>query len=105
MFRLELDIEPIFACLALYDCKEKRKVSENFYFDMNSDDVKKLLTPHVPFSDTSTGSKSCILNITYPSPDLFLVIKLEKILQGDINECVEPYIKDEKVILCFTFII
>lgn len=27
-FRLEVDIEPVFACMALYDCKEKKKVFE-----------------------------------------------------------------------------
>ena len=31
------DLEPVFASMALYDAKEKRKVSENFYFDMNKD--------------------------------------------------------------------
>ena len=29
--RLNLKIEPIFASMALYDVREKRKVSENFY--------------------------------------------------------------------------
>jgi hypothetical protein len=38
-------------------------------------------------------SRSCVLSTTYPSPDLFLVVKLEKVLQGDISECTEPYIK------------
>uniref|UniRef100_A0A8C4YT78 Dedicator of cytokinesis 7 n=1 Tax=Gopherus evgoodei TaxID=1825980 RepID=A0A8C4YT78_9SAUR len=33
-----------------------------------------------------------IFSITYPSQDVFLVIKLEKVLQqGDIGECAEPY--------------
>lgn len=55
-----------------------------------------MLTSHIPYSDSSTLSRSCIFDITYPSPDLFLVIKLEKVLQGDINECAEPYMKDDK---------
>lgn len=41
--------------------------------------------------------RSCTFSTTYPSTDLFLVVKLEKVLQGDINECTEPYIKDDKV--------
>ncbi|RZF36641.1 hypothetical protein LSTR_LSTR012320 [Laodelphax striatellus] len=94
--KLELEVEPIFACIALYDAKEKKKVSENFYFDLNPDSLKRMLQPHVPYSDVSTMSRSCVFNITQPSADLFIVIKLEKVLQGDINECAEPYIKDEK---------
>lgn len=95
--RLEVEVEPIFASIALYDCKEKKKVSENFYFDLNSDEMQGMLSLHTPRIDASTQSRACIFNITYPSPDLFLVIKLEKVLQGDINDCIEPYVKDEKV--------
>lgn len=101
-YRLEVEVEPIFACMALYDCKEKRKVSENFYFDLNSDNIQGMLSLHTPRIDASTLSRACIFNITYPSSDLFLVIKLEKVLQGDINDCIEPYVKEEKVnFICF----
>ncbi|KAL0280011.1 UNVERIFIED_CONTAM: hypothetical protein PYX00_001439 [Menopon gallinae] len=94
--RLELDVEPIFLTLALYDAKEKKKISENFYTDLNSEEIKNMLQSHIEYSDTSTRSRSCIFNVTHPSPDLFLVIKLEKVLQGDIAECAEPYMKEEK---------
>ncbi|KAL3252390.1 hypothetical protein MRX96_017703 [Rhipicephalus microplus] len=94
--KLELEVEPIFGSMAIYDAKEKKKVSENFYFDMNSEPMKRMLSDHIPYHDISTLCRSCIFNITYPSTDLFLVIKLEKVLQGDINECAEPYMKDEK---------
>ncbi|CAN8028774.1 unnamed protein product, partial [Ixodes persulcatus] len=94
--KLELEIEPIFGSMALYDAKEKKKVSENFYFDMNPEPLKRMLSSHVPYHDVSTLSRACIFNVTYPSTDLFLVVKLEKVLQGDINECAEPYMKDEK---------
>ena len=47
--QLELEIEPIFATMALYDFKEKKKISENFCFDMNPDPIKKMLSSHVPF--------------------------------------------------------
>lgn len=94
--KLELEVEPIFASVALYDAKEKKKVSENFYFDMNPESLKRMIQQHVPYSDPSTLSRSCVLNIMHPSADLFIVIKLEKVLQGDITECAEPYIKEEK---------
>lgn len=76
------DVEPVFASMALYDCKEKKKLSENFYFDMNNESTKKMLNSHVPFSDISTQARTAIFEITNPSNDLFLVIRLEKVLQG-----------------------
>uniref|UniRef100_A0A3Q1FCD0 Dedicator of cytokinesis 6 n=1 Tax=Acanthochromis polyacanthus TaxID=80966 RepID=A0A3Q1FCD0_9TELE len=90
--KFEIEIEPIFGSLALYDVKEKKKISENFYFDLNSDLMKGLLKPHTPHMAISTLARSAIFSITYPSADIFLVIKLEKVLQqGDIGECCEPY--------------
>ncbi|KAM8843766.1 dedicator of cytokinesis protein 7 isoform 2-T2 [Spinachia spinachia] len=90
--KFEIEIEPIFGTLALYDVKEKKKISENFYFDLNSDQMKVLLKPHTPHIAISTLARSAIFSVTYPSADIFLVIKLEKVLQqGDIGECCEPY--------------
>ncbi|KAH8283104.1 hypothetical protein KR054_012188, partial [Drosophila jambulina] len=94
--RLELEVEPIFASMAIYDAKERQKISENFYFDMNSDSLKRMLSSHVQCADVSTQSHSAIFEISYPSNDLFLVIRLEKVLQGDINNSVEPYLKEDK---------
>ncbi|CAM4344958.1 unnamed protein product [Leuciscus chuanchicus] len=90
--KFEIEIEPIFGSLALYDVREKKKISEDFHFDLNSDQIKGLLRPHTPNVAISTLARSAIFSITYPSPDIFLVIKLEKVLQqGDIGECCEPY--------------
>ncbi|KAK3891189.1 hypothetical protein Pcinc_004905 [Petrolisthes cinctipes] len=93
--RLELEIEPIFATMALYDLRDKKKISENFCFDMNPDPLKKMLNTHIPYQDISTLSRTCIFDITYPSSDLFLVVRLEKIMQGDISDVVGPYMKDD----------
>lgn len=71
------------------------QISENFYFDMNPEWCRKLLKDTTPRTDISSLSRSAIFSITYPSTDVFLVIKLEKILQqGDISEIAEPYMKD-----------
>uniref|UniRef100_A0A7N8YL97 Dedicator of cytokinesis 8 n=1 Tax=Mastacembelus armatus TaxID=205130 RepID=A0A7N8YL97_9TELE len=90
--KFEIDIEPIFATMALYDLKEKKKISENFYFDLNSEQFRNFLKPHTPHVDNSTLAKSAIFSITYPSQDIYLVIKIEKVLQqGEISDCADPY--------------
>ncbi|XP_038219758.1 dedicator of cytokinesis protein 7 [Zerene cesonia] len=94
--KLELDVEPLFASMALYDAKEKKKLSENFYFNLNSECTRQMLSAHIPHADLSTLSRSAVFDILNPSPDIFLVVRVEKVLQGDVNECIEPYIKDDK---------
>lgn len=62
--------------------------------------MKKMLHRHIPYQDVSSLSRACAFSITYPSEDIYLVVKLEKVLQqGDISEAAEPYIsaRDEKV--------
>ncbi|TFK01351.1 DNA excision repair protein ERCC-1-like [Platysternon megacephalum] len=87
--KFEIEIEPIFGTLALYDIKEKKKISENFYFDLNSDQVKGLLRAPGGHPAISTLARAAIFSITHPSPDIFLVIKV--LQQGDIGDCCEPY--------------
>lgn len=52
------------------------QISEDFHFDLNSDQMKSLLRPHSPHVAISTLARSVIFSITYPSPDIFLVIKV-----------------------------
>ncbi|KAI5632984.1 dedicator of cytokinesis protein 7 [Phthorimaea operculella] len=94
--KLELDIEPLFASMALYDAKERKKLSENFYFNLNSECTRQMVSGHIPHADLSTLSRSAVFDIHNPTPDIFLVVRVEKVLQGDVNECIEPYIKDDK---------
>lgn len=34
-----------------------------------------------------------MFSVTCPHPDIFLVARVEKVLQGGINHCAEPYMK------------
>ncbi|KAL3062786.1 hypothetical protein OYC64_002564 [Pagothenia borchgrevinki] len=90
--KFEIEIEPMFATMALYDLKEKKKISEDFHCDLNSEHLKNFLKPHTPHVDQSALARSAIFSITYPSPDIYLVIKIEKVLQqGEISDCADPY--------------
>lgn len=124
--------EPYFTSLALYDAKNGRKLTENFYFDLNTEHVQDMMvttpttTPTLNGATETNGVNGCdkepetiqyqalpkefdalptnwltrakqaVLSITAPHPDIFLVVKIEKILQGGINNTSEPYIKAGK---------
>ncbi|XP_072260292.1 dedicator of cytokinesis protein 8 isoform X2 [Pyxicephalus adspersus] len=90
--KFDIDIEPLFVSIALYDCKERKKISENFHCDLNSDTFKNYLRHHTPSVTPSSQARTALFSITYPSQDIFLVVKIEKVLQqGEISECSEPY--------------
>ncbi|EDL41624.1 mCG145649, partial [Mus musculus] len=90
--KFEIEIEPLFASIALYDVKERKKISENFHCDLNSDQFKGFLRAHTPSIDPSSQARSAVFSVTYPSSDIYLVVKIEKVLQqGEIADCAEPY--------------
>ncbi|KAJ8930196.1 hypothetical protein NQ314_017036 [Rhamnusium bicolor] len=76
--------------------KKGKKYLRHFISDLNPEGLKRMLGGHVPYSDMSTLARGCIFNISYPTSDLFIVVRLEKVLQGDLSECVEPYLKEDK---------
>lgn len=123
--------EPYFTSLALYDAKNGRKLTENFYFDLNTEHVRDMMMVTATASATNgttetngvngvekeaeaiqyqalpkefdalpenwmSRPKQAILSVSAPNPDIFLVVKIEKILQGGINNTSEPYIKAGK---------
>lgn len=52
------------------------QISEDFHCDLNSEHLKNFLKPHTAHVDQSTLARSAIFSITYPSPDIYLVIKV-----------------------------
>lgn len=114
-------IEPYITSLALYDAKAGRKLSENFYFDLNPETVRDMMQTTCCSKrvenggggvSTTNGTESsgisaelkewllyprqAILSVTAPHPDIFLVVKIDKLLQGGINQSTEPYLKATK---------
>ncbi|KAL6093703.1 hypothetical protein STEG23_017787 [Scotinomys teguina] len=74
--KFEIEIEPLFASIALYDVKERKKISENFHCDLNSDQFKGFLRAHTPSVDPSSQARSAVFSVTYPSSDIYLVVKI-----------------------------
>lgn len=76
------------------------QISENFYFDLNSDQMKGLLKPHTPHIAISTQARSAIFSITYPSADIFLVIKVPRNSYFTLDSFTFPFIHYFKCHLC-----
>lgn len=120
-------VEPYITSLALYDAKAGRKLTENFYFDLNHENIRDVMqlggqqrkssgtegvgtlnggsmkhhgevdgagdVLHKVPSEWFQYPREAILSVTSANPDIFLVVKIDKILQGGINQSTEPYLK------------
>uniref|UniRef100_A0A671RUH0 Dedicator of cytokinesis protein 9-like n=1 Tax=Sinocyclocheilus anshuiensis TaxID=1608454 RepID=A0A671RUH0_9TELE len=83
------NVEPFFVSLSLFDIQSGRKISSDFNVDMNHPSVKALLPPSGAHNRTAG-----VFSVTCPHPDIFLVARIEKVLQGGIAHCAEPYMKN-----------
>jgi hypothetical protein len=81
--------EPFFFSAAIYDGVLKKKISENMYFDLNSSDMIGLIRDN-PI-DIESVIKKFIFHISLPNPDMYLVIQIDKVLEGDISDVSEKY--------------
>lgn len=121
-------IEPYITSMALYDARHGKKLTENFYFDLNHELIRKHVkyTPKSPEPvdnnnkhrnnnnnnhHNSTAEefltklpeqflaypKQAMFSLVAPPhPDIFIVVRIDKILQGNINQVSEPYLKMTK---------
>ncbi|XP_044285107.1 dedicator of cytokinesis protein 9 isoform X6 [Varanus komodoensis] len=104
------NVEPFFISLALFDIKCNQKISSDFHVDLNHSTVRHMLVKTA--QQLLNGSSDClhriqdiipdimlqypkqgIFSVTCPHPDIFLVARIEKVLQGSITHCAEPYMK------------
>ncbi|KAG1942330.1 dedicator of cytokinesis protein [Pimephales promelas] len=105
------NVEPFFVVLSLFDVQNSRKISADFHVDLNHPLVRSMIPPpSVQINggvDTPRGEmllselleemlqypRKGVFSVTCPHPDIFLVARIEKVLQGGITHCAEPYMK------------
>ncbi|XP_073768449.1 dedicator of cytokinesis protein 9 isoform X8 [Danio rerio] len=97
------NVEPFFVSLSLFDIQSGRKISSDFHVDMNHPSVKALLgnseaespqpRENNPAESAVHYPRQGVFSVTCPHPDIFLVARIEKVLQGGITHCAEPYMK------------
>uniref|UniRef100_A0A7N6BF36 Dedicator of cytokinesis 11 n=1 Tax=Anabas testudineus TaxID=64144 RepID=A0A7N6BF36_ANATE len=101
------NVEPFFLSLALFDVSKSCKISADFHVDLNPPCVREMLT------DSGKGNGLPVLqrvseallrfptqgvfSVTNPHADIFLVVRVEKVLQNGITHCAEPYIKSSDI--------
>uniref|UniRef100_A0A672ME50 Dedicator of cytokinesis 9 n=1 Tax=Sinocyclocheilus grahami TaxID=75366 RepID=A0A672ME50_SINGR len=94
------NVEPFFVSLSLFDIQSGRKISSDFNVDMNHPSVKALLPPSGAHNSTAApdspqaAQPTGVFSVTCPQPDIFLVARIEKVLQGGIAHCAEPYMRN-----------
>lgn len=112
---LSLKVEPFYVVLSLFDVQNSRKISADFHVDLNHPLVRQMTSGssggkdlHINGGDGPLGChrmirglpegalqypKQGVFSVTCPHPEIFLVARVEKVLQGGIAHCTEPYMK------------
>ncbi|XP_038020450.1 dedicator of cytokinesis protein 11 isoform X2 [Motacilla alba alba] len=107
------NVEPFFLSLALFDLKSNCKISADFHVDLNPPCVRAMLQESSePRAEGGAGAgpgpsplhglperclrdvKRGVFSVTNPHTEIFLVARVEKVLQGSIAHCAEPYMKN-----------
>ncbi|XP_053894876.1 dedicator of cytokinesis protein 11 isoform X1 [Malaclemys terrapin pileata] len=113
------NVEPFFISLALFDVKNNCKISADFHVDLNPPSVREMLLGSSTQAagdshpkGTSTNEhlihgiaeshlryiKQGVFSVANPHVEIFLVARVEKVLQGSITHCVDPYIKNSDTV-------
>uniref|UniRef100_A0A3Q4HGC8 Dedicator of cytokinesis 11 n=1 Tax=Neolamprologus brichardi TaxID=32507 RepID=A0A3Q4HGC8_NEOBR len=111
------NVEPFFISLALFDVSKSCKISADFHVELNPPSVREMLTDTsggvLVNGDSGKGNglpllqrvseallrfpTQGIFSVTNPHADIFLVARVEKVLQNGITHCAEPYMKTSDI--------
>ncbi|KAL8624516.1 hypothetical protein ACOMHN_053059 [Nucella lapillus] len=104
--------EPFFVTFAIYDAKEHKKISEDFHSNPNEPEIQAMIPPELlNFFDKGGGDapdvnglkddwlckskQQAIFTVVRRHSEIYLVARVEKVLQGGLSQCLEPYLKGQ----------
>ncbi|XP_070173876.1 dedicator of cytokinesis protein 9-like isoform X3 [Littorina saxatilis] len=111
--------EPFFVTFAIYDVKERKKISEDFHVNPNEPEIQAMIPAELLRVFDKGGARGAadvnglkddwvskslrqgIFSVVRRHSEIFLVARVEKVLQGALSQCLEPYLKgpDRKMAL------
>ncbi|XP_076805731.1 dedicator of cytokinesis protein 9-like isoform X3 [Clavelina lepadiformis] len=112
------NVEPFFVTLSLYDVAKGKKISSDLHVDLNHPLVRRMIPGRSPTHTKRASAtteelkagepilqivepqwvaypKQGIFSVTKPHNEIYLVARIEKVLQGSIKSCAQPYMKYE----------
>ena len=88
-------VEPFRGSLTLYNFAKKKRISETYYFHCNDRQQLAMLSEEGRLSLPEAAP--AVFRFSQSSPDIFFVLRIEKILQGDVDTVAEPYLKHDTI--------
>ncbi|XP_052217568.1 dedicator of cytokinesis protein 9-like isoform X3 [Dreissena polymorpha] len=98
--------EPFFLTFTLYDVLEGRKISEDFHMDLNDKEIANMIhtdktegkgpPPDLNGLEESwllSKNRQGIFSVIRCHSEIYMYVRIEKVLQGPISQAVEPYLK------------
>ncbi|KNC46189.1 Dock9 protein, partial [Thecamonas trahens ATCC 50062] len=90
------DIEPFFVSAAVFDLKHNSRLTDYFSTSLNPPHLCTMIygadIPEFPV----TSARRVAFPIMYPHADMWLVVRISKVLQGDYEDAADAYIKHAK---------
>ncbi|XP_062616230.1 dedicator of cytokinesis protein 9-like isoform X2 [Saccostrea cucullata] len=107
--------EPFFLSFALYDAKEGKKISEDFYIDPNEKEIRQMVPDDVLLASDKLHSvegrntspnlhdlseewllkkdRHGVFSVTSCHAEVYLFVRVEKVLQGSLSQACDQYLK------------
>jgi hypothetical protein len=85
--------DAFFFSAAFYDIEKKLRLTEDFHFDFNEANelIHSLLTSHNANPENESLARRAIVDLKYASENVYLVIRVNTVLKGNVEELAEVY--------------
>ena len=89
--------EPLFGTMAIYDLREKCKITEDYPFHVNNDEALRLISKSPSLmQEVEKILPKCQFALTETHEEMVLVVVFYRIMTCDVDEAAKPYSKDLK---------